>query len=179
MNSEQIAICINEYGDDIYRFCCFLTGSRDLADELYQESFLKAIEKGTDVNGLEAKNFLIGIAVNLWKNMWRKEKRRQKIIVPVEFNGDYMSEPIIENSTPYVQNPLDSYISNEMTDMVSKVVNELPDKYRIVVLMYYSVDMTTQEIADELHISKGTVTSRLKRARDRIKKSMEDSGYEI
>lgn len=178
MNSEQIELCINKYGEDIYRFCCFLTGSRDLADDLYQECFLIAIESKRDINGMEAKKFLIGIAVNLWKNMWRKEKRRQKIVAPVEFNGDYMSEQNIECDTPYVQNPLDTYISEETKNIVSKVVNELPEKYRIIVLMYYSVDMSTQEIADELHISKGTVTSRLKRARDKIRKSLEENGYE-
>lgn len=178
MNSEQVELCINEYGEDIYRFCCFLTGSRDLADDLYQECFLCAIKSKRDVNETETKKFLIGIAANLWKNMWRKEKRRQKIIAPVEFNDDYMSEQTIESSTPYVQNPLDTYISEETKNIVLKVVNELPEKYRIIVLMYYSVDMSTQEIADELHISKGTVTSRLKRARDKIRKSLEENGYE-
>lgn len=178
MNSELIELCINEYGDDIYRFCCFLTGSRNLADDLYQECFLKAIENTKSIASTDAKNFLIGIAANLWKNQWRKEKRRQKIIAPIEFNGDYMSDQTVINHTSYEHDPLDTCITLETNTMVAKVVNALPEKYRIIVLMYYSVDMSTQQIADELQLSKGTVTSRLKRARGKIKKSLEENGYE-
>lgn len=178
MNAKEAEICIKEYGQDIYRFCCFLTGRRDLADDLYQECFLCAMKSKKNTKGTEAKNFLIGIAINLWKNMYRKEKRRQKIAASVEFDNDYISEQNIQGDMPYVQNPLDTCISEETRELVAKVVNELPEKYRIIVLMYYSIDMSTQEIAEELHISKGTVTSRLKRARDKIKKGLKENGYE-
>ena len=43
MKLEQIEKCIKEYGDGIYRFCYFLTGSREAADDLYQESFLDSL----------------------------------------------------------------------------------------------------------------------------------------
>lgn len=177
MNSEEIEVCIKEYGDEIYRFCCFITGGRDKADDLYQDTFLKALEVNRCIAKDDMKKFLIGIAANLWKNQWRKEKRRQKIVLPVAFNGDYMSDQKI-NTVSNKQDLLTSYISDETSDMVKRVVNELPEKYRMIVLMYYSVDMSTKDIAEQLHISKGTVTSRLLRARERIKKGLEEIGYE-
>ena len=45
MTHVEMEQFIAEYGADIYSFCCRLTGSRQEADDLYQETFLKAVEK--------------------------------------------------------------------------------------------------------------------------------------
>lgn len=76
------------------------------------------------------------------------------------------------------KNPLDICIGGEEEQMVIKIVDQLPDGYRTIVLMYYSGQLSTKEIAEELHMSKGTVTSRLKRGREKIKKGLEEMGYE-
>lgn len=177
MSAEQIEKCLTEYGADIYRFCCFLTRSRDLADDLYQESFLKAMEVERFVNDDMMKNFVIGIAANIWKNTWRKEKRRRKVVSTTEFDAEYMYEPVFGDAEQN-GNPQDTYIQEETRQIVIRAVNALPDRYRIILLMYYSADMTTQEIADQLEMSKGTVTSRLMRARDKVRRNLEDNGYE-
>ena len=177
MNKEQIERCLIAYGEDIYRFCCFLTRSRDLADDLYQESFLKAMEVERSVDECMMKNFVIGIAANIWKNTWRKEKRRRKVVSTTEFDAEYMYEPAF-GDTEQNGNPQDTYIREETRQIVIRAVDTLPDRYRIILLMYYSADMTTQEIADQLGMSKGTVTSRLMRARDKVRRNLEDNGYE-
>lgn len=171
MNAEQIEKCLTEYGADIYRFCCFLTRSRDLADDLYQESFLKAMEVERSVDDGMMKSFVIGIAANIWKNTWRK------VVSTTEFDAEYMYEPAF-GVTEQNRNPQDTYIREETRQIVIRAVDALPDRYRIVLLMYYSADMTTQEIADQLGMSKGTVTSRLMRARDKVRRNLEDDGYE-
>ena len=73
---------------------------------------------------------------------------------------------------------MQDYVKQETGKLVQRVVNELPEKYRVVVLLHYSMDLTTQEIADQLKISRGTVTSRLLRARKKIKQELEANGYE-
>lgn len=178
MTAEEIEQYIKEYGDDIFRFCCFLTGDRSKAQDLYQDTFLKAMEIEKSIAQEDAKKFLCGIAANLWKNQWRKEKRRQKIIAPVEFNGDYMSDQTIEQKMSPSTDVLDAYVNKETSRLVRRIVNELPEKYRIMVLLHYGADLTATEIAQQLHINRGTVTSGLLRARQRIKKGLEASGYE-
>lgn len=178
MTLEEIETYLNQYGEDIFRFCCFLTGVREKAEDLYQDTFLKAMELDRKVAPEEAKKFLNGIAANLWKNQWRKEKRRQKVITPLEFSGNDASFQIWEQNASQPADLLEAYVDKETNRAVQKAVNALPEKYRIIVLMYYSADMTTGEIAEELQISKGTVTSRLLRAREKIKKGLEAGGYE-
>lgn len=112
MNAEQIEKCLTEYGTDIYRFCCFLTRGRDLADDLYQESFLKAMEVERTVEDDMMKSFVVGIAANIWKNIWRKEKRRRKIVSTAEFDAEYMYEPAFGDAEQN-GNPQDAYIREE------------------------------------------------------------------
>lgn len=169
MKLEQIEKCIKEYGDDIYRFCYFLTGSREAADDLYQESFLVALEKAVTISEEKEKSYLMGIAANIWKNKWRKKKRRSLLADQM-----HIGEELIADKTDLLQ----AYVDKEAAELVLSVVNDLPERYRIVVLMYYNGQMTTGQIAEELKISKGTVTSRLMRARDMIKKGLEARGYE-
>lgn len=95
----------------------------------------------------------------------------------VELDAEYMYKAAFNESAD-VDNPQEAYIREETVQIVSQAVNALPEKYRIILLMYYSVDMTTEKIAEELGLSKGTVTSRLKRARDKVRKNLEDNGYE-
>ena len=59
---KEIEKLVYEYGDDLYRFCHYLTSDKDLADELYQETFLKAVQLShkLDRSG-NCKSFLIGI----------------------------------------------------------------------------------------------------------------------
>ena len=85
MEKQQLEKYINEYGRDIYLFCKRLTQNKNTADDLYQETFLKLWELD-NVNDTEnPKSYLLGIAVNLWKNQCRKQMWRKQIadIVPV------------------------------------------------------------------------------------------------
>lgn len=169
MNSREIEHCIDKYGKDIYRFCYFLTNNKDKADDLYQETFLKSLEINNDIRVRDTKNYLIGIASNIWRNQYRKEKRWQKIFSKEEYDEAGISSE---------DNMLDLLIEDETSKMVMSIVNSISEKYRIVILMYYSGEMSTSEIAESLNISKGTVTSRLKRGREIIKKSLEEKEYE-
>lgn len=88
MSSQEMEQIIQEYGDDIYRFCFHLTGSREEADDLYQDTFVKAIQIGHRLDrGGNIKSFLMGISVNLWKNRTKKDKRRRELIPQVSYES--------------------------------------------------------------------------------------------
>ena len=84
LETEVIERLITEYGKDIYSFCVYLTGDRQTADDLYQQTFLVAMEKGgIDLSG-NPKSYLIGIALNINNNRRRKDIWRQKRITIVD-----------------------------------------------------------------------------------------------
>lgn len=68
-------------------------------------------------------------------------------------------------------------IMEEEIQCLKQEVSLLKDKYRVVIEMYYSLNITAKEIAGILHIPQGTVESRLYKARKILQKRMEGHGY--
>lgn len=182
---QEINDFVLTYGKDVYAFCCHLTRNQTEADDLYQETFLKAMEKRevileimhsddtlSMVNANSVKCYLIGVAANLWKNKQRKRIRHDRI-APMDDREDSILDAVSNRG-----NPEQDLMKKELHEQVRKLVGQLPDKMRLVVNMYYVVDMSTEEIAQNLHIPAASVRSRLSKARKRIRKELEASGYE-
>lgn len=181
MTSKEFEQLIMLHGKSIYGFCCHLTGNRQMADDLYQDTFLKAVELRHKLNGsgngekqemLSARNYLIGIAVRLWSNEVRKNSKWQSM-VSID-NMELDSGFILADSMNLEEN----IMKRELLLEVRKIVKALPEKLRIVTYMYYTAGMSIEEISEELHIPKGTVKSRMHKARMNIMNGLEAKGYE-
>lgn len=173
------------YSKPLYNFCMHLTGNKDEAQDLFQDTFIKAIEKESvlwkirkeqdfqfsEKNSYEEipqeKNYLIGIAIKLWKYRKRKEGWRSQI-TPM----DYQLENV-ELVSGHIATPEEEYIHKEEVFEIRRQVERLSDKLRIVIVLYYAQEMSTEEIARQLRIPAATVRSRLHKARNILKKEME------
>lgn len=174
MNVSDVEKFIDLYGDTIYGFCRRLAVNKSDTDDLYQQTFLRAVEikEDIDINN-NPKGFLISLAVSIWKNSIRKRARRHRIAPTVsmeESDWSYTSTNSISAE--------DVVISNELIDHVNSIVSSLKDKLRIPTIMYYNGDMSIAEIATTLKVPQGTIKSRLHKARLIIKKELEVKGYE-
>lgn len=173
MKKEQLEEYINEYGKEIYSFCKMLTKNKDEADDLYQETFIKMLELDCLKEDGNPKSYLLGISINLWKNKKRKHAWRRRIAdvrsqPPEKLQGEQLSVELVE----------EQIIAREEAKVVNDAVNKLPDKMRIVILLYYMEGLTIAEIGTELHISASAIKSRLSRARTYLKKELEVLYYE-
>ena len=80
MNAGEIEKCIDAFGTDIYRFCLKLCADKADAEDLYQQTFLKALEtKWTLDWENNPKALFFSLAHNLWKSDRRKQARRSTI----------------------------------------------------------------------------------------------------
>ena len=158
---------INKYGKDIYSFCVYLTGNKHEADDLYQQIFLIAIEKNDIQIDNNPKSYLLAIAVNVWNNKKRKFLWRRNKAEIVHYEKDTMEQVAGESNTTE-----DEFIKREELIKVRKLVNELPDKMKIVILMYYMEDMSIDEISKTLDIPVGTVKSRLHQSKKKLKERL-------
>ena len=164
-NIEQY---ITEYGKDIYSFCVYLTGSRDLADDLYQQTFLVAIEKGGIDGNNNPKSFLLSVAVNVWRNMRRRlffRRSRTEYVFTDDQNSFDIADPSPDGE--------ELAVIRERNDEIRRAVMELPEKMRQVVILFYTEDMKITEIAEILRISEGTVKSRLHSAKKKLRERLE------
>lgn len=171
MTKQELEVCIRTYGRDIYSFCKQLAGSKQEADELYQDTLLTAVERleKLDSSG-NPKSYLISISLRLWQNRKRKFEWRRRIadIRPMmEAQSDNLKERIDVS-------PEEKVLGKEMSAAVRLAVSRLPERFRIVTLLYYMEELSTAQIAATLKLPKGTVLSRLYQARRLLRQELDD-----
>ncbi len=172
-NSAQSRVFEQEFVpllDAVYAFSYRLTGDRTQAEDLVQETFLKAwrfIERYTAETN--AKAWLFRICRNAFINDWRSRKTQPR-------TRD-IEDPTVR-LLPVVENPL----NERMGDEVMLAINALTSNFRTVVLLDLE-DFTYEEISAILDIPIGTVRSRLHRARNILAKRLlqygRSNGYNV
>lgn len=175
MTKQELEICIKEYGRDIYSFCRHLADDPAEADDLYQDTFLKAVELAERIEfQRNPKSYLLSVALRIWKNKKRKFAWRKRIadMQPLT-DGPEAATAASPDPSP------EAYAAaRERSTAIRAAVEQLPERLRIVVLLFYMEDLSAAQIAGILKIPAGTVLSRLHQARKLLKKKLEDLFYE-
>ena len=169
------------YMDQLYSYAFYLTGEKEQAGDLLQETYLKAyrffdrFEQGTN-----AKAWLYRIMRNTYINEYRRIKRLPE---HVQYD-DQISASSMLPVPSRESNDLRTLIDARMfDDDVSGAIAALPEKFKSVIVLRDIEDLPYEEIAEVLEIPIGTVRSRLHRARailfDRLKTYAQKRGYEV
>lgn len=165
--------------DALFNFALKMTGDSDEADDLVQETYLKAFrffdkfEKGTN-----CKAWLFRIMKNTYINKYRKETKEPDKVDYEEVENFY--ENVKPSSTDSAHLERDIY-DNLLDDELSEAINSLPDDFKTVVILCDIEGFTYEEIADFIDVPVGTVRSRLHRARKmlftKLQKYARERGY--
>ena len=141
---------IEEYQNSLYVAAFSICKNDHDAEDVVQDTFIKYISKNNDFESKEhIKAWLLRVAINLAKNKMTTLFRRK--VVPME---DYM---------------LDIEMPSEDSNNLLNAVMRLPQKYRIVIHLFYYEDYSVKEISDILKISPDNVKTRLARGRKQLK----------
>ena len=177
MEKRELEACIDEYGKDLYSFCRHLACDRQEAEDLYQDTFLKAVELEGKIDfERNPKSWLLSVALRLWKNRKRKYAWRRRIadMCPLMEEKDLETELSGKEQAASCE---EQVVNMEERLAVTSAVARLPDRLRTVVLLYYMEEQSTREIAHIMGIPPGTVLSRLHKARKILKKELESDFY--
>ncbi|MFC4775450.1 RNA polymerase sigma factor [Paenibacillus sp. GCM10023252] len=170
MDIDGLIELVNLHGKSIYGFCYKLTGNKEDADDLYQETFLKAVELRLKMDASRnPKAFLISIAIRLHKNHRRKLFWRQRIAPTIKLDEAVNKSSSLGSEAM----PEDAVLSLELQTVIQDAAHRLDDKLKLPLYMYYTAEMTVEEIASALKIPSGTVKSRLHKARKTMRKALE------
>ena len=155
LKTEEI---IDKYADMVYRIAVNQTGSREEAQDIFQEVFLRLVRCRDRISGEEhAKAWLIRVTINCAKkhqaSFWKKK-------VFLEETANEEPDKKAERSYEAVENA---------DSPVLRAVKELPEKYSSVVYLFYYEEMSIAQIGRVLGEKEATVKSRLYRARDILK----------
>jgi RNA polymerase sigma-70 factor (ECF subfamily) len=162
--------------DALYRVARRLTGNEADADDLVQETMLKAFRSWDQYQqGTNAKAWLVTILRNAFINEYRRRTRRPET-VDVDTLEPYAVFPEVQD-----EDPQGTFFDRIVDDEVLKAIDELPEAFREAVVLSDVEGMSYQEIARILKIPVGTVKSRLFRGRhalqDKLYRYAVEQGY--
>ena len=153
---------IRQYGKRLYGLCLFLCANQFEADDLYQDTWLRVMKNISQYDpDREFEPWLTKICVNTYRNALRRLARSPLL----NFNTNEEKDAML-CAVPAPENP--DYRP------LYEAIGQLPEKYRIVVILFYFEDMDVTATARAMGIPEGTVKSRLSKARKLLKEVLED-----
>jgi len=159
---------IEQYQQRLYRYLLFLTGNSALAEDLFQETWVRVLERGHQYNAKNKfESWLFAIARNLVIDASRRKKMSSL---------EDLSDP--ESSQPYeppddrAQSALQLLVARENEQAVQLSLLKIPAYYREVLLLRFHEELGLEEIAAVLSTPLSTVKSRLYRGLEALKSAL-------
>lgn len=161
LGATEIETLVRRYWHDVWQYAFFLTRREHLAEDIAQDTFVRAFRTIGSFRGECAiKTWLFKIARNTATN-YQKSAFLNKVSL-IGFLKDRQSVHSAETN----------YFKGVLTDEIWTAVLGLPQRYREILTLHAHYGLTHAELSELLGISVGTVKSRLHRARTKLKKRM-------
>lgn len=157
--------------DLAYQHAYSLLGDTALAEDVTQESFIKAFQGLKTFRGGSFRGWLLRIVTNSAYDILRRSQRHPtQPLFPEDDNGEELeSAPWLADPAASVQNTVEQ---KELSEELRILLEQLPDTYRSVLTLVDIYQFDYVEAAETLRIPIGTVKSRLARARLRMKEKL-------
>lgn len=168
---EAFTELVNRYEGNIYRLARHITQNPEDAEDVLQETFLKAYEHLTDFQGnSKFYTWLVRIAVN--QSLMKLRKRKSDASVSLDDPFDTGEESLTREIAVWDPNPEQTYSREEIRAILEKAVEALPPTFRAVFALRDIEELSTEETAAMLNLSIPAVKSRLLRARLRLREKL-------
>lgn len=160
------------YQNKVYGLCLHLSGNSDDAQDLAQETFIKAYKSLAGFrNEADFGTWLHRIAVNTWLNKRRRANAYQTVSLDEPYQSGDNSE-ITREIAAADADPLQSLELKEFRSLVQKTVYSLTEEHRAVIVLRDIEGYSYEEISKLLNCSLGTIKSRVNRAREVMRRRL-------
>ncbi len=163
-DSTAFSTLIKRYEGRIFRLAMNITQNREDAEDVLQESFLKAYEHLDQFLGnSKFYTWIVRIAVN--QALMKLRKRRNDRSVSLDEQIDTGEDTVVREIASWDPDPEERYSREELNTILTEAVDELAPIYRTVFTLRDVDGLSTEETAEALDLSIPAVKSRLLRAR--------------
>lgn len=166
MNSDILEQIYKLYSQQLYLYIYSLCRNTALAEDLLQETFLKAILSLPDSNK-NVRAWLYMVARNLYFDRLKYEKH-------ISREADMKQLKDLSSNQP-----LDRIIKDEQNKLLYQALNVLDDRKREILELQYFGGLSQQEIAQIMHLKPNNIRVLALRARREIRLWMEENGYDL
>jgi len=169
---EVLDRLIEQFQYRLFRYLIYLAGSRETAEDLFQETWMRVLEKGHLYNGKSRfETWLFAIARNLFIDLVRQRKASVSLdeLVDPEKAGT-VDIPASETTLP-----TERLFREEENRLVATALGCLPAVYREVLVLRFQEDLALDEIAAIVAAPLSTVKSRLYRSLELLREALEET----
>ena len=168
---EAFSDLVSHYERRVFRMAKQITQNDDDAEDVLQETFLKAYTHLDNFQGnSKFYTWLVRIAVN--EALMKLRKRRSDKTVPLDEPIDTGEDEMVREIAVWDENPEDSYSREELAHILDEAIQSLKPAYRTVFLLRDIEEMSIEETAEVLNLSISAVKSRLLRARLQLREKL-------
>jgi RNA polymerase sigma-70 factor (ECF subfamily) len=165
---------VRRYGDGVLGYLFRMTGNRDQAEDLFQETFKRVHEKARTYRGGSFKSWLFTIATRVTIDTVRRHKR--PTILSLNRDTDCEDDPapleaVVDQDAP---DPVDEVVKEEQKEQVRRAIASLPVGQRAALVLAYYQQLSYQQVADTLGCSVGSVKTQMSRALAKLARKLPD-----
>ena len=166
MKENEFLVLVDRYKAQIYQRTLYLLGNREDAEDITQETFIKAWEHRAKLRPKTARSWLLKCAQNLCFNLLK----RHQFQIPLVEGDDAEFEALLQTNTYRSHPPPDEIIiDQELKEFVQCAISKLPLDMRVVIIMRELDGMSFREIAKVIKKPEVTVRSTACRARKKLR----------
>lgn len=169
-NEDALATLINRYQSRIYGFIYSKVNDRDIADDYFQETFIRVIKTLKNNDYYNEKGKFLPWVMRIANNLIVDDFRKNKNIKMMRDTEEFSIFSVIKDETPSIEAFL---ISDQVNFDLHKIIDELPLDQQEVLRMRYFQDMSFKEIAEATNVSMNTSLGRMRYAISNIRKIIE------
>jgi RNA polymerase sigma-70 factor (ECF subfamily) len=162
---------IGKYERKIFRLAQHITQNREDAEDVLQETFLKAYEHLNQFQGnSKFYTWIVRIAVN--QALMKLRKRKSDKTISMDEGIDTGEDVVVREIAAWDEDPEQRYSREELNEILTAAVDSLAPAYRTVFVLRDVEDLSTEETAEALELSIPAVKSRLLRARLQLREKL-------
>ncbi|OOG68078.1 RNA polymerase sigma factor [Algoriphagus sp. A40] len=166
-------LLVDRYQSKVFTTIYLIVKDQDLAEDLLQDVFVKVVQTIHSEKYSEEGKFqpwLMRIAHNLAIDHFRKAKRYPTILMEDGSN--------LFNSLQFAESSVEDHrVKEETLEMVKKLIEELPEAQKEVLVMRHYLDMSFQDIAEQTGVSINTALGRMRYALIHLRKKMKQLNF--
>ena len=166
MTEDKFLKLVNEHKVQIYRHALYLLGNQEDAEDITQETFIKAWENRAKLRMKTVRSWLLKCSQNLCFNLLKQRRFQEPLTKGDERELETLFHKYTCRSHP---SPDEIVIKQELKELVHRAIGKLPPEMRSVVIMRELEGMSFKEIAEVLEQPEGTVKSNVFRARKKLR----------
>lgn len=175
-SNEAFDVLLNRYRGKVFSYIFHIVKNQDVADDIFQETFVKiimTIKQGRYVETGKFSAWVTRIARNLVIDYFRQEKSENLISIDND-DVDILNRRDLSDSTIE-----DNMVQTQICNDIRRLIHSLPDSQRNVIEMRFYQNMSFKEIADATNVSINTALGRMRYALMHIRKLAKENNIAL